>query len=319
MRIFLSFVCVVMGGSFCLAETLADRMKAVPVDESQGRVGVGVLDLQTGESWFRQGQRGFPMQSVFKLPLAIAVLKQVDAGKLSLDQKVIVSPADFAPAWSPLRDSLKGGSGEYTVRELIDHAMSVSDNTAADVLLKLVGGPQAVSADIKEHNIRVDRSERELQPESVGLSRFKPEFADPAVFATAIKAVPIEAKKAAVEKYLNDPRDTSTPEGMVTLLRLLYQGKLLSAKSTELLLQIMKDSSTGQNRLRAGLPSGWELAHKTGTGFEILGITTAANDVGIAIGPEKRAVVIVVFLAGSRANEATRDRLMADFAAAATR
>lgn len=319
MKAFLFLTLLVLGCNCCMAQTLADRMKAVPVDALQGRVGVGVLDLQTGESWYRQGQRAFPMQSVFKLPLAIAVLKQVDAGKFSLDQKVTVTPADFAPAWSPLRDKFKGESAEYTVRELITLAMSISDNTAADVLLKLVGGAHQVTSDIGIRDIRVDRSESELQPESVGLGAFKPEFASPAVFEDAIKALPAEVKKTAVEKYLNDPRDTATPEAMVELLGRLYQGKLLSAGSTDFLLGIMKDTFTGQNRLRAGLPKGWALAHKTGTGIEILGISTAANNVGIAIGPDKHAVVIAVFVAGSRADEAARDKLIADFAAAATR
>lgn len=294
-------------------------MKKVSVEASQGRVGVGVLDLKSGESWYRLGQRAFPMQSVFKFPLAIAVLKLVDSGKLSLDQKVTVTPADFAPAWSPLRDKFQGESAEYTVRELIGLSMSISDNTAADVLLKLVGGPAQVTSAIGIRDIRVDRSERELQPESVGLGAFKSEFADPATFQAAIKALPSEIKKQAVEKYLDDPRDTSTPEAMVELLRRFYQGKLLSPDSTAFLMQIMRDTFTGKDRLRAGLPAGWALAHKTGTGYEILGIATAANDVGIAIGPDGEAVVIAIFVAGSSDDEATRDKLMADFTAAATR
>lgn len=294
-------------------------MKKVSVEASQGRVGVGVLDLKSGESWYRLGQRAFPMQSVFKFPLAIAVLKLVDSGKLSLDQKVTITPADFAPAWSPLRDKFQGESAEYTVRELIGLSMSISDNTAADVLLKLVGGPGQVTSEIGIRDIRVDRSERELQPESVGLGTFKREYADPAAFQAAIKALPSEIKKQAVEKYLDDPRDTSTPEAMVELLRLFYQGKLLSPDSTAFLMKIMRDTFTGKDRLRAGLPAGWALAHKTGTGYEILGIATAANDVGIAIGPDGEAVVIAVFVAGSSDDEATRDKLMADFTAAATR
>lgn len=294
-------------------------MKKVSVEASQGRVGVGVLDLKSGESWYRLGQRAFPMQSVFKFPLAIAVLKLVDSGKLSLDQKVTITPADFAPAWSPLRDKFQGEASEYTIRELIGLSMSISDNTAADVLLKLVGGPAQVTSVIGIRDIRVDRSERELQPESVGLGVFKPEFADPATFQAAIKALPVEIKKQAVEKYLDDPRDTSTPEAMVELLRRFYQGKLLSPDSTAFLMQIMRDTFTGKDRLRAGLPAGWALAHKTGTGYEILGIATAANDVGIAIGPDGEAVVIAIFIAGSSDDEATRDKLMADFTAAATR
>lgn len=316
MKFLLALSLVIFSSSLLHAESFSERMSKVAVASDQGRVGVGILNLQTGESWFRDGKKAFPMQSVFKFPLAIAVLKQVDAGKLSLDQEITITPADFAPAWSPLRDEFKGDSARYTIRDLLERSMAVSDNTAADVLLNLIGGPSAI-ADLKLTGIRVDRAERELQPDSLGLSPFRPELADPKVWAAAIKALPEGVRLAALEKYLKDPRDTSTPEGMVDLLRRFYQGELLSKASTEMLLQIMRDTFTGKARLRAGLPTDWALAHKTGTGYEVLGVATAANDVGIAISPDQHAIIIVVFTSGATANEAKRDRLIADFAAAA--
>jgi len=317
MRI-LSFLFLLLALGPLGAQDLATRMAAVPIDASLGRVGVGVLDMQTGTTWYHSGEEAFPMQSVFKLPLAIAVLKQVDKGELSLDQKVTITPADFAPSWSPLRDEFQGESAEYTLRDLIKSSMALSDNTAADVLLRVIGGPTAVTESLAIPGLRIDRSERELQPESVGLGKFLPEYTNRDTFQKAIDDLSPEAKKAAAATYLADPRDTSTPQAMVQLLRDLSSGNLLSQDSTDFLLQIMKETYTGANRLRAGLPgTDWALAHKTGTGYEIEGIALAANDAGIALGPNGRAAIIVVFVAGATADEATRDRLMADLTKAA--
>jgi beta-lactamase class A len=260
------------------------------------------------------------MQSVVKLPVAIAILKLIDEGKISLDQAVVVGPDQYAPAWSPLRDSLQGGTRSVSVRELLERSVGESDNTAVDVLIALAGGAgriQEIVNGLSIRGVRVDRTERELQAECEGIEKFRLEMALPAAYDAARAGVPEEKKRAAIERYLRDERDTATPKGMTHLLRELHGNKLISRSSTELLLKIMTESPTGAKRIKAGLPAGWRLAHKTGTGGDVLGINTATNDVGLAIGPAGECVAISIFVAGSKAPLEAREALMREIATAA--
>jgi beta-lactamase class A len=113
-----------------------------------------------------------------------------------------------------------------------------------------------------------------------------------------------------MERYLTDPRDTTTPEGMIDLLVKLQSRQLLSEDSTALLLKIMTDSPTGQQRLKAGLPPGWSIAHKTGTGADVLGIGIATNDVGLISSPTGKRIAIAVFIADSKATLQQRESVI---------
>ncbi len=163
-----------------------------------------------------------------------------------------------------------------------------------------------------------------MQPDSVGLKNFRPELANEQNYTAAVAKIPVAVKRAALvggaspseNRYLTDPRDTATPKDTIDLLAKLQSGQLLSERSTAVLLKIMTDSPTGQQRLKAGLPQGWSIAHKTGTGAEVVGIGTATNDVGIITAPGKQ-MAIAVYIAGSRASLKTRERVMAQVAAAA--
>lgn len=314
------FACTFLVGAVNAAE-LKQKLEPVDVSSVQAEVGIGVVDLSSGEAWFLNGEQRFPMQSVLKVPVAIAILKLVDDGVVSLGQSVTISPEQYAPSWSPLREELKGGSGQFTVRRLLERSVADSDNTAVDVLIELAGGAGKVDAILKAmgiRGVRVDRMERELQTESQGLDDFRPEQASTERFDAVLARVPEEKKKAAVRKFLSDPRDTATPEGMTHLLSHLYQHKLLSPSSTQLLLQIMTETPYGQGRLKAGLPPQWTLAHKTGTGPDVLGVNTGTNDAGLACAPAGQCFALTVFIAGSTAPLRNREALMRDVAAAVT-
>ena len=296
-----------------------ERLKNLDVSAAQCKVGIGVLDLNIRQSWFLNGKQRFPMQSVYKLPSAIAVLKQVDEGKISLKQLVTIMRQDFAPGWSPIIKEFKGDRAQFPLRNVLEHSVGKSDNTAADALVRLVGGTKQVNAilgKLQIRNIRLDRLEQQMQPESVGLKNFQPELADEQKYKDAVEKIPDSVKKAALQKYLTDPRDTATPEAMVDLLAKLNSNQLLSENSTALLLKIMTDSPTGQKRLKAGLPENWSIAHKTGTGADVLGINTATNDVGIASSPDGKRVAIAVFIAGSKAPMEEREKVMSNIASA---
>jgi beta-lactamase class A len=304
------------------AETLDEKLKELNVSTIQGNVGIGVLDLNSGESWFHNGSKSFPMQSVYKLPLAVVVLKQIEEKKFSLDTLIDVEPRHFAPFFSPIRDELKDKKGQYTVYEILRRSLSDSDNTATDVLFELVGGPEKANVilqSMKIQNIRLDRLEKQIQPQALGIEDYHPAVFSTEVLNKEVAKLSREEKQAALEKFLQDPRDTATPEGMIDLLQKVYRKELLSADSTSLLLKIMTSTPHGKNRLKKGLPPKWTLAHKTGTGPTIVGVNTGTNDVGIAQSSKGQRFAFVVFISGSQSSLEQHERLMKDLATLVTK
>jgi len=266
-----------------------------------GVLGVGFSNLESGEAFTFNGDRPFPLQSVFKAPLAAAALAEVDAGRLSLDERVTLEPMDLSPPWSPIADAWPARR-DYSLGELMTAAVATSDNTAADVLMARIGGPGAVTAWLNSKNIdavRIDRYERELQTELVGLSPFRPAWKGEAAFQAARSTVPAARQRQALTVYLSDPRDTATPHGLLKFLGQLYAGALISPASTRRLLQIMASGATAGGRIRAGLPEGSAVAQKTGTGPTVQGIVSAMNDAALVRLPDERRYSVAVFLAGA--------------------
>ncbi len=254
------------------------------IDSVKGEVGIAVLNATTKKQFLVNADKPFPMQSVCKMPLSIAVLRLADQGKLKITDKITVRKTDLVPLHSPIKNAIKGSQTDFTIRELMTRAICDSDNTACDILIAKVGGAKKVTEILKEagiESVRIDRPEAVLQPES-----------------------------SDIKKFLTDPRDTSTPNAMVALLQKLYSGDLLSKESRAVVLEDMFNCKTGTNRLSAGLPPKWKIAHKTGTGRDIKGQNTATNDVGIIVGPKGQVFYIAVFVKGSRAPIEVREALM---------
>jgi len=241
--------------------------------------------LETGETVSLNPNDHFPMQSVYKLPIGMAVMKQVDAGKIKLDQKVRVTRDDFIAraAHSPIRDKYPSGT-ELSVNELLTWMLLESDGTASDVLMKLAGGPAAIQAYLTELKIT-----------------------DMIVLDTA---------KAFAPDHTLQYRNWATPEAAVTLLRALHERRGLSESSQMLLLRLMTESTPGQKRLKGLLPAGTVVAHKTGTSGTEKGITAATNDIGLITLPDGRHIAIAVFVSDSPAGEATREGVIAKVARA---
>lgn len=257
----------------------------------KGEVGIAVIDKTRNKQFFVNQSVVFPMQSVCKLPISVAILKLVDAGDLSLNDKLVVHRKDLIPYNSSIADELKGDQGSFTVRDLIGRMLRDSDNTACDVLIERVGGAGAITKILTEagiKGIRVDRSIKNLATDS-----------------------------EAIENFLEDPRDTAAPEAVTDFLQKLYTGRLLSKDSTALIIKDLFSCNTGTRRLKAGLAAGWKLAHKTGTGPDINGQNVATNDVGVMAGPKGQVIYIAVFTKGSRAKIEEREALIARVAAAA--
>ncbi len=252
--------------------------------EVRGKVGVSALLIETGERVGVNSKERFPMQSVYKLPIAMAVMKQIDDGKLGWGQVVEVTRADFVSPGqrSPLRDKNPNGA-KVTLEELVRLAISESDGTASDVLMRLLGGPQVVQGYLTEIGI-----------EDIKVANTEKEFA---------------------QDWQTQYKNWATPEGAVTLLKAFQEGGSLSTEIHERLRNFMIESPTGPNRLKGLLPRGTIIAHKTGTSGRN-GITAATNDIGIIYLPNGKYIAIAVFVADSPADEKTRGAVIAKIAKA---
>jgi|SRR2546421_762627 len=254
---------------------------------AQGRVGAAVLIVETSETVAFHGDEHFPMQSVYKLPIGMAVLREVEQGRLKLEQQVRVEKSDLVSArvHSPIRDKYPKGDVKLTVRELLRAMLVESDGTASDILLRLAGGPTRVTEYLRGLGVQ-----------------------DVVVATTEQEMAQVE-----MVQYQN----WATPVAMAGLLRALQAGRGLSTESRALLLQFMVETTTFPHRLKGHLPVGTTVAHKTGSSGASNGLARATNDVGIITLPDGRHLIVVVFVSDSTADDATRDDVIAKIARAA--
>jgi beta-lactamase class A len=261
------------------------------------------------------------MTGFFMLPAAAAALAEVDAGRLKLGERIRITELDLSPPYSAIDQRWPSPPLHHAALmpavDLIALAVQAGDNTAADVIMKRVGGPGAVTAWLRQVQItdmRVDRYAREIEQEMAGMASFRPEWKDEAAWLAARDTVPAAAREVAMNAYVADPRDTTTVRDAVQLLYLLAIGELLSAASSRLLLTLMTTSRTGANRLAAAIPGGAVIAQKASQTRTDLGFTPAVNDVAIVTFRDGRRAVMAGLLAGSTATQENRDRLFADSA-----
>jgi beta-lactamase class A len=277
-----------------------------------GVLGVAVLDVQSGARAGVNAGQAFPMMSVFKAPVAAAVLSLIDDGSLSLQKQVTITREQVlsGSAVPSIGAHFQGDRMTFTVERLLQAAVSESDNTAVNALIRVVGGPDVVTAFLTAHGIdgmRVDMDEAGVAQVFNGL---KP----------GEKAPHRESSQALAQRYkrgygafLADPRNRSTPDAAVAFLRKLSNNELLSSASTHYLLRLM-EAQTIPNRLRAGVPQGVRLADKTGTSGSFEGRTAAYNDIGILTWPDGHTVIVAAFLCDSPASNEERGHLFADLA-----
>lgn len=242
-----------------------------------GRLGVVVLDAANGrQAGYRQEER-FPMCSTFKLLAAAAVLARVDAGRESLERRIRFSKRDVV-AHSPVTETRVDGDG-MTLAAICAAAITLSDNTAGNLMLGVVGGPAGLTAYLRSLADTVTRLDR---------------------WETALN-----------EARPGDPRDTTSPASMLADLQALTLGSALSASGKAQLLEWLRGNKTGNTRLRAKLPHGWQVGDKTGTGDH-----GTSNDVGLLWPPDGAAPVLVAaYLTEGPADDAVRDAALADVGA----
>jgi beta-lactamase class A len=233
-----------------------------------GRLGVHVLDSQSGKRFGLDENSRYAMASTFKLPLAAALLWQMDRGAFGPERPLAISRQDLLPNSPAVEPKLAAGGSSMTVRELCAAVIVQSDNTAANVLLAGIGGPAALTdffrKSVGDDVTRFDRNEPGLNSNLPG-----------------------------------DPRDTTTPRAMVESLLRIFTQDVLSLPSRAMLIDWMIAARTGLDRVRAGIPKGWQVGDKTGTGHN-----GAVNNVVVAYPPERRPIFIAVYMSESKQTNA---------------
>jgi beta-lactamase class A len=239
---------------------------------ARGRIGVAALDTSTGECVGHRAGERFALCSTFKLVLVASVLSQVDRGEESLSRRVAYDEPDLLD-YAPVTKE-RAREGAMTVEDLCAAAVEVSDNTAANLLLRETGGPEALTRFLRalgDRVTRLDRNEPSLNSNLPG-----------------------------------DKRDTTSPAAMVETMRKLLMGDALSPESRRLLLKWMVACKTGGDRLRAGIPPAWRAGDKTGSGAN-----GAANDIAILWPPGRPPILAAVYFTGSPLPAKDRDAVLA--------
>lgn len=253
------------------AEPGIDSQLAQIEAEAKGRLGVAILDTKTGQLYGQRDLERFPLCSTFKVLAAARVLDRADHGEERLDRRVVINKGDIVP-YSPVTKTHVGGEG-MTIADLAAAALTHSDNTAANVLVASVGGPQALTEYLRtlgDKATRIDRAEPALNDVSSG-----------------------------------DFRDGTTPRAMAYTLQRIFLGNVLSKASEKQLADWLVANKTGDARLRAGFPADWRVGDKTGT------CNGATNDVAIVWPPNRPPVIIAAYLADAKASPAAREAALA--------
>ena len=290
---------------------LEAQLRAI-MSGSPARFGVVAKHLGNGAIARVNPDERIPLLSVVKLPVAIVVLDGVDQGRWSLSTPITLLPEDMHPR-GMLGDRYPRGGGPVTLYKLLDVMIRLSDNTAADALMRLVGGPSVVTQWLERHDIRdlrVDRTERSLGNDWHGLTPGTDTLAAEEIRELRAQ-VPEAVHDSAAQAMLLDPRDTGTAAACVYLLERLWRGSLLSVAMTDTLKSVLARCKTSPDRLPAFLPKGTPVARKTGTGGTSRGVTVAINDVGVMRLPNGDDVAIAVLIGESRGSTRRAERLIA--------
>jgi len=254
--------------------------------DAKGTVGFAMLGIESRDTLSFNGHAHLPMQSVMKFPIAITVLHEIDEGRLTMDQLIYVDKSDLPKTYSPLRDKFPEGNINISVKELLSYMVSLSDNDACDILLKTLGGTEAVNNYMHSFGIK----------------------------QIAIKASEFQMGQSWDVQFTNwcEPRE------MVRLLDIAMKPNFLSKTSHAYLWKIMEATSTGPKQIKGLLPAGTIVAHKTGhSGTNDQGITAAINDVGIITLPNGKHLAVAVFITNSSADTNTWESVIARMARAA--
>jgi beta-lactamase class A len=259
-------------GKTALTEKINKQLAQVEAGVD-GRLGVALLDTASGFHAGRRMDEAFPMCSTFKFLVAAFVLARVDRAQESLERRIVYSKSDLLE-YSPVTKHHADGAG-MSVSALCDAAITLSDNTAANLLLASFGGPAGLTGFVRslgDTHTRLDRNEPTLNESTPG-----------------------------------DPRDTTTPNAMLADMRALLLGDRLLTASRAQLQAWLDANKTGDKRIRAHLPKNWRVGDKTGTGSH-----GSTNDIAILRPPGRAPIIVTIYLTQTKADSARRESAIAE-------
>jgi len=279
------------------ADLQSDRLQAEVARLAKitdGVVGMSALHVESDRRFALNGQDRFPMASSFKIPIAVQLLSRVDRGEVRLDQMVTIQPHDLHPGSGTLSSLFIQPGVSLSVRNLMELMLRISDNSATDILLRLAGGPEAVTGKMRElgiTGISVNRPTVNLIADWDGLTLPPENQWTPDGWGKLFETVSEDQEKQAHARFNDDPRDTAQPDAMAGLLEKIWHKQLHKPESADLLLDILYRCRTGDARIKGILPPGTGVAHKTGS------IGGTVNDVGIVDLPDGAGhVVLALFV-----------------------
>jgi beta-lactamase class A len=256
------------------------------ISTKNATVGISIKGIEDKDTLSINGNLKAPLMSVFKFHIALAVLNEVDKGKFKLNQKFFVKKEDLHPdTWSPMAEDFPNGNIDLTLDQLLRYTVSHSDNNGCDYLLKIIGGTKTVQKFINQQGI---------------------------------KDFTIKVNEQEMRVWDNLYINTTTPLATTLLLEKFYNGKVLKKETTKYLYQIMVETSRGTTWMKAGLPKGTELAHRTGiSGTNDKNLRVAMNDIGIVKLPNGKHFILSVYLKNITEEREATEKIIADIAKAA--
>ncbi len=280
---------------------------------SDGVVGMTAVHLESNRKVSFHGADRFPMASTFKVPIAVQLLSRVDAGEVKLDQMITVEPHDLHPGSGTLTNLFSKPGVALSVRNLLELMLLISDNSATDMVLRIAGGPEAVTSKMRAigiEGINVNRPTVGLISDWIGATPPPEKSWTPEMWNKLYQSVPPDQKRAAAEKFNHDDRDTAQPDAMATLLEKIYARKLHKPETADLLLDIMRRCQTGDARIKGMLPPDTIVAHKTGS------IGGSINDVGILTLPGNAGHVVLAMFVKEASKPEVSERTIAQISRA---
>lgn len=277
---FIALFILLCGTNLSFAENQLEQKIKNFLSDKKATVGVSVL-MEGRAIATVNGQNRYPLLSVYKFPLALAVLNHLDKNNLPLNTKITVSQTDLLPdTYSPLRDKYPQGGIDLTVGELLKYTIALSDNNACDILFRYIGSPQKVNRFIKKLKIKdisIKHTEQELHEKS---------------------------------EYVF--QNQATPLAIAQLLDLFLKKELFSDKYYEFLEETMINTTTGLKKIRALLPPTVIVGDKTGNSPRTSeGMKIADNDLAFVRLPNGKQYTIAVLVSNSYENDETNSQIIA--------
>jgi beta-lactamase class A len=279
--------------------------KTIP--RARGEVGVAIKHAESGTEVLLNAEKTYPMASTYKVPILTELFYQRAAGKLSLLDRVEVTPADVHPGGT-IALLLDGPGLQMSVHNLINLMMRVSDNSAADILINKLG-PANVTARMHAlglDSIRVDRTTLEMILDQEGVDYATYGKLPLAELRLREEAVDAQAAARANERFNKTEKDVATPHDMNRLLEKIFRGQIVDRAASDQIIEFMNHSMIGQTRIPAALPEGTRVVHKTGS------ISGSSNDTGIVFLPDGNHLLITIMMRDAKASTADRERVIAD-------